>query len=53
MFKHKTLIITGGTGSLGNAVLAGGVKNMIVLSTDKAVYPINAMGCRLRRLPFP
>ena len=37
------------TNSLGaentmNAALACGVKNMIVLSTDKAVYPINAMG---------
>jgi UDP-N-acetylglucosamine 4,6-dehydratase len=37
------------TNSLGaehvmNAALAIGVKNMIVLSTDKAVYPINAMG---------
>jgi UDP-N-acetylglucosamine 4,6-dehydratase len=37
------------TNSLGaenvmNASLACGVKNMIVLSTDKAVYPINAMG---------
>jgi UDP-glucose 4-epimerase len=27
-----------------NAALACGVNNMIVLSTDKAVYPINAMG---------
>ena len=27
-----------------NAALVCGVKNMIVLSTDKAVYPINAMG---------
>jgi UDP-N-acetylglucosamine 4,6-dehydratase len=27
-----------------NAALASGVKSMIVLSTDKAVYPINAMG---------
>jgi UDP-N-acetylglucosamine 4,6-dehydratase len=26
------------------AALACNVKNMIVLSTDKAVYPINAMG---------
>jgi UDP-N-acetylglucosamine 4,6-dehydratase/5-epimerase len=37
------------TNSLGaenvmNAALTCGVKNMIVLSTDKAVYPINAMG---------
>jgi len=37
------------TNSLGaenvmNAALACGVKTMIVLSTDKAVYPINAMG---------
>jgi len=37
------------TNSLGaekvmNAALACSVKNMIVLSTDKAVYPINAMG---------
>jgi UDP-glucose 4-epimerase len=27
-----------------NAAMACGVKNLIVLSTDKAVYPINAMG---------
>ncbi len=27
-----------------NAALACGVKNLIILSTDKAVYPINAMG---------
>ncbi len=27
-----------------SAALANGVKSMIVLSTDKAVYPINAMG---------
>ena len=27
-----------------NAALDAGVKNVIVLSTDKAVYPINAMG---------
>ena len=37
------------TNSLGaenvmNAALACGVKNMIILSTDKAVYPISAMG---------
>ena len=27
-----------------NAAIARGVKNVVVLSTDKAVYPINAMG---------
>ena len=37
------------TNSLGaenvmNAAMACGAKNLIVLSTDKAVYPINAMG---------
>ena len=33
-----------GAENVMNAALACGVKNMIVLSTDKAVYPINAMG---------
>lgn len=33
-----------GVENVMNAALACGVKNMIVLSTDKAVYPINAMG---------
>jgi len=33
-----------GTENTLNAALANGVKNVIVLSTDKAVYPINAMG---------
>lgn len=33
-----------GAENVMNAALASGVKNMIVLSTDKAVYPINAMG---------
>ncbi len=37
------------TNSLGaenvmNAAVASGVKNVVVLSTDKAAYPINAMG---------
>lgn len=33
-----------GAENVMNASLACNVKNMIVLSTDKAVYPINAMG---------
>jgi UDP-glucose 4-epimerase len=33
-----------GAENVMNAALVSGVKNMIVLSTDKAVYPINAMG---------
>ncbi|MEY2409247.1 MAG: UDP-N-acetylglucosamine 4,6-dehydratase/5-epimerase [Verrucomicrobiota bacterium] len=33
-----------GTENTLNAATANGVKNVIVLSTDKAVYPINAMG---------
>lgn len=33
-----------GTENLLNAALACGVKKVITLSTDKAVYPINAMG---------
>ena len=33
-----------GVENVMNAALACNVKNMIVLSTDKAVYPINAMG---------
>jgi len=33
-----------GADNVMNAALACSVKNMIVLSTDKAVYPINAMG---------
>ncbi len=38
----KTNIL--GTENTLNAAIANGVKNVIVLSTDKAVYPINAMG---------
>ena len=33
-----------GTENVMNAATANGVKRLIVLSTDKAVYPINAMG---------
>lgn len=33
-----------GTNNTLNAAIAAGVSNVIVLSTDKAVYPINAMG---------
>jgi UDP-N-acetylglucosamine 4,6-dehydratase len=33
-----------GTENVLNAVMANGVKRTIVLSTDKAVYPVNAMG---------
>lgn len=33
-----------GAENVMNAALVKGVKNVIVLSTDKAVYPINAMG---------
>jgi len=33
-----------GAENVMNAALACGVRHMIVLSTDKAVYPINAMG---------
>ncbi|KAB2921929.1 MAG: NAD-dependent epimerase/dehydratase family protein [Bacteroidetes bacterium] len=33
-----------GSENVLNAAVANGVKNVIVLSTDKAVYPINAMG---------
>ncbi|MHC9543683.1 MAG: polysaccharide biosynthesis protein [Vulcanimicrobiota bacterium] len=38
----KTNIL--GTENVLNATIANGVKRLIVLSTDKAVYPINAMG---------
>lgn len=33
-----------GTENVIDAVIAQGVKRMVLLSTDKAVYPINAMG---------
>jgi UDP-N-acetylglucosamine 4,6-dehydratase/5-epimerase len=33
-----------GTENVMNAAAANGVKRVVVLSTDKAVYPINAMG---------
>jgi UDP-glucose 4-epimerase len=38
----KTNVI--GTENVINAAIANSVKRLIVLSTDKAVYPINAMG---------
>jgi len=38
----KTNVI--GTEHVLNAAIANGVKRVVVLSTDKAVYPINAMG---------
>jgi UDP-N-acetylglucosamine 4,6-dehydratase/5-epimerase len=38
----KTNVI--GTENLLNSAISSGVKKVIVLSTDKAVYPINAMG---------
>ncbi len=33
-----------GTDNTLNAAIENGVKNVVVLSTDKAVYPVNAMG---------
>jgi len=33
-----------GAGNVMDAAIANGVKRVVVLSTDKAVYPINAMG---------
>jgi UDP-N-acetylglucosamine 4,6-dehydratase/5-epimerase len=33
-----------GTENVMNAAMAAGVRNVVVLSTDKAAYPINAMG---------
>lgn len=33
-----------GTENVMNAAIAAGVKRVVVLSTDKAVYPVNAMG---------
>jgi UDP-N-acetylglucosamine 4,6-dehydratase/5-epimerase len=38
----KTNIV--GTGNMLEAAINNGVKKVVVLSTDKAVYPINAMG---------
>ena len=42
MQSVKTNVI--GTENLLNSAIAAGVKKVIALSTDKAVYPINAMG---------
>jgi UDP-N-acetylglucosamine 4,6-dehydratase len=33
-----------GTENVMNAATSNGVKRLVVLSTDKAVYPVNAMG---------
>lgn len=33
-----------GTNNVLESAIAHGVKNVVVLSTDKAAYPINAMG---------
>lgn len=33
-----------GTENVMNTAIAAGVKNVVVLSTDKAAYPVNAMG---------
>ncbi len=38
----KTNVI--GTGNVLESAIAHGVKNVVVLSTDKAAYPINSMG---------
>jgi len=42
MEAYRTNVV--GTENLLSAALAAGVKRAVVLSTDKAVYPINAMG---------
>lgn len=39
----KTNII--GTDNVINAAMEAGVEKLVVLSTDKAAYPVNAMGC--------
>jgi len=39
---YKTNVI--GTSNIINSSISNGVKKIVVLSTDKAVYPINAMG---------
>lgn len=33
-----------GTENVMNAAVSAGVKNLVILSTDKAAYPVNAMG---------
>lgn len=41
---EATLTNVVGTENVLNAAIANNVKRVVVLSTDKAVYPINAMG---------
>ena len=45
-FYPMEALLTNAVGSenVMNAAIAAGVKNLVVLSTDKAAYPINAMG---------
>ena len=39
---YKTNVL--GTSNIIDASIFNGVKKIVILSTDKAVYPINAMG---------
>ena len=42
-----------GTENVLNTAIACKVKKVVCLSTDKSVYPINAMGCLLYTSPSP
>ena len=44
---HRELPAVGSTDNVLESAIAHGVKNVVVLSTDKAAYPINAMGISL------